>query len=397
MIINDELKNFVVECSKQHSPFKRENDNKKYQEKYIEIFELIYSKLPDLNSSIHLECKLFKKCYRKYKEVLFDLYNDEMIFFCTSSSGSLIHGNVGFSSEFKGDYSQSFSSFYKIDKCLIDKIINNNYNYTNKLNKIKLNKQITNKFKQIKCTPSYTKLQTENNWYEYLTDTEGNKIMEELPHFGQYTDGRIYSKFHTMKRDIRKNLKLCGSKIKEVFDISHCYPTLIGVLIGGHLDEDIVNSYRKYIMNNDIYLDALDEAGLPKTKENRNKIKPYFNKFILSTIKDNKRNLKWEDKTNDPIIFSAVVNFFKNKFPEVFDFIWNYETEVKKIDGKCKRVKAIAHHLQIIEKFIVESLTSLLGDIPYITLHDAIYIGEDTEKYILHINFEKEFRKILNF
>lgn len=64
--------------------------------------------------------------------------------------------------------------------------------------------------KQMKCTP---KLFTENKWYEYLTDTEGKKIMEELPHYGQYTDGRIYSKFHSLKRDARKNLRLCGSKI----------------------------------------------------------------------------------------------------------------------------------------------------------------------------------------
>lgn len=35
MEIKDTLKGFIADLSKQHSPFKRENDNQKYQAKYV--------------------------------------------------------------------------------------------------------------------------------------------------------------------------------------------------------------------------------------------------------------------------------------------------------------------------------------------------------------------------
>ena len=70
------------------------------------------------------------------------------------------------------------------------------------------------------------------------------------------------------------------------------------------LNKTEVKKYKEYILNNDIYTDALEEVGLEKTKENRNKIKPYFNKFILSTQKDINRNLIWLDKNNNPKLFA---------------------------------------------------------------------------------------------
>ena len=224
--------------------------------------------------------------------------------------------------------------------------------------------------------------------------------MDELPHYGKYTDGRIYSKFHSLDRNTRKQIQI-GDRgfIKEIFDISHCYPTLIGKLIEGHLKDDVVSAYRKYIMNHDIYSDTLKFAGIEVNKDNRNRIKPYFNKFILSTIKDNKRNLKWSDPNNDPVLFSAVVSFFKGTFPEVFDFIWNFETTVVKDEKKrSKRIKKTAHELQKIEKVIVDGLVNLIpAGTPYVTLHDAIYIGEKDVEKISNIDFENEFRKLLNF
>lgn len=416
MEIKDTLKGFIADLSKQHSPFKRENDNQKYQAKYVQIFNLITDSLPELESSVQINHKIFKKVYRNYKDILNDLYKDSIIYFYTSETGSFIHGNRGFSKQDKGNYSSSFSAFYKLDTDLIiqyktDSIFHHNSRISN-IDRIQNKKEITDRNKEIQTniinemrtnlTVEEENILTENKWYDYLTDIEGNKLMEELPHYGQYTDGRIYSKFHAMKREARKNIRLCGSKITQVFDISHCFPTLIGVLIAGTLDKEVVAAYRYYIMNNDIYSDALVEAGIPVTRENRDKIKPYFNKFILSTIKDNKKNMKWEDQKNDPELFTGVVKFFQNRFPEVFDFIWNYKTEDRIVLNKKKKyvkkkVKILAHHLQIIEKKIIEALCSLIKDIPYITLHDAIYVAEDKLGYIEHIDFEKAFRHIINF
>lgn len=424
MKIKDNLKDFIANLSKQHSPFKRENDNQKYQAKYIQIFNLIIDCLPDVESSVQINHKIFKKIYRNYKDILNDLYKDSIIYFYTSETGSLIHGNKGFSKQDKGNYNNSFSAFYKLDKDLINQLKSSEQTFhhnsrISNIDTIQNNKEIDNNNiiidnniieieyyiineMRAKMTEKKENILTVNKWYDYLTDREGNKIMEELPHYGQYTDGRIYSKFHAMKREVRNDLRLCGSKIIQVFDISHCFPTLIGVLINGTLDKEDVAAYRHYIMNNDIYIDALVEAGLPITEENRDKIKPYFNKFILSTIKDNKKNMKWADQKNDPELFTGVVKFFQNRFPKVFDFIWNYKTEDRMILNKKKKyvkkkVKILAHHLQIIEKKIIEALCSMIKDIPYITLHDAIYIAEDKLENIKHIDFQKAFRNIINF
>lgn len=183
--MTEKLFDFVKECAKDHSPFKRECDNKKYQEKYFQIFELIYSKLPDITSSVQIHRDNFQDTYRNYKQVLIDLYNDSLIYTCLSSNKSLIHGNKGFSSKYKGEYKNTFSCFYKLNDTLIAQINSGLYikQYRNKL--IKLNNK-TNKitknnkeYKQINVTPKFS----ENKWYNYLTYENGDKFMEELPHY----------------------------------------------------------------------------------------------------------------------------------------------------------------------------------------------------------------------
>ena len=68
--MNAKLKSLVTKLSLNHSPFKRELDNKLYQEKYIEIFTFIVEKLPNINSSVHIKQSELQKLYRNYKSVL---------------------------------------------------------------------------------------------------------------------------------------------------------------------------------------------------------------------------------------------------------------------------------------------------------------------------------------
>lgn len=434
-MMTNELKTFLRECAELHAPFKRDNDNKYYQDKYIEIFTYIFDNVPSLDGSVNLYAKDLRIIYRHYKDVLFDLYNDRLIYFNLSRSEiRLLYGNKRWAKQVEKSTGH-FSSFYRIDELFVSQILNNSffyssrsinvysksvpeiiideYSYTDKQIYDMKSDTYSNKYSEHQNRKNVTKHTThstpndneitkqkftENENYKLLT-LNGNPLLEDLPHYGKYTDGRIYSKFHSLDRKTRKQVEL-GSrgKITEVFDISHCYPTLIGILIGGILDDAEVAQYRTYISNTDIYSDCLKMAGIEITPENRNKIKPYFNKFILSTIKDNKRNLKWESATNDPILFSAVVHFMESKFPSIFNFIWNYKTTVCRVDGKTKRVKSIAHDLQRIEKSIVDKLTALIpADVPFVTLHDAIYIGENDLEAVSDINFEDQFRKVINF
>lgn len=411
--MTENLRNFIQQKAKDHVPFKRKIDNDLYQRKYFEIFEYILNHVPNLDESINVPVGVFKSIYRNYKQVLIDLYNDGLIFFKMSKSGSeLIHGSKMFARNKDGQCEGHFSCFYRVDSGFVDYIRSDSFQLFSGILDISRYTQIyldtyqmksddigciVNKYIAHQISGKVTK--SGNEFYSLLT-INGKNLLEENPHFGKYTDGRIYSKFHSLHRDIRKKIQI-GDRgyIKEVFDISHCYPTLIGKLIEGHLKDETISAYRKYIMNHDIYSDTLEHAGMIINKENRNRIKPYFNKFILSTIKDNKRNMKWNDSTNDPVLFNAVVSFIKDEFPEIFEFIWNFETTVVKDEkGRSKRIKMIAHELQKVEKNIVDELTKLIpAGIPFVTLHDAIYIGEKDIENVNHIDFEKEFRKVLNF
>lgn len=411
--MTEKLREFIHQKAANHVPFKRKIDNDLYQRKYFDIFEYIFNHVPSLDESIHIPVGVFKSIYRNYKQVLIDLYNDGLIFFMMSKSGSeLIHGNKRWAKNKDVQCDGSFSCFYRLDQGFVEYVRSDSFELIgnvldiSRYEQIYLDKHVIefdgigwNLNKYIAHQNSETVTKSSNEFYSLLT-INGKKLLEENPHFGKYTDGRIYSKFHSLHRDIRKKIQI-GDRgyIKEVFDISHCYPTLIGKLIEGHLKDDVVSAYRKYIMNHDIYSDTLEHSGMEINKENRNRIKPYFNKFILSTIKDNKRNMKWNDSTNDPVLFNAVVTFIKDEFPEIFEFIWNFETTVVKDDkGRSKRIKKIAHELQKVEKNIVDELTKLIpAGIPFVTLHDAIYIGEKDIENVNHIDFEKEFRKVLNF
>lgn len=95
----------------------------------------------------------------------------------------------------------------------------------------------------------------------------------------------------------------------------------------------------------------------------------------------------------------GVVKFFKNRFPEVFDLIYNYETESKFVNGRKKTVKKLIHDLQVQEKLVIDYLCQYLKqfNIPYITLHDAIYI-QDSKHFDVDvcISFENKFQKYLN-
>lgn len=405
--MTDKLRDFLAEKAGCHVPFKRDVDNELYQQKYQEFFEYILNSVP-LGDSVNVPATEWRKMYRNYKQVLIDLYNDGLIYFKMSKSKrELLHGNVSWRKVHEDISTGHFVGFYRVDQRFVECILNDvfetfsgryidRYMIDTQIHQMKSDR-IINKYIVHQNHETVTK--SSNEFYHLLT-IDGQKLLDDIPHFGKYTDGRIYSKFHSLDRNTRKRIEI-GDRgyIKEVFDISHCFPTLIGVLIEGHLNDEVVSTYRKYIMNNDIYSDTLRHSGIEVNRENRNRIKPYFNKFILSTIKDNKRNMKWSDSTNNPILFNAVVSFLREKFPEVFDFIWNFDTTViKDENGRSKRIKRIAHELQKIEKQIVEHLTTLLPEgIPFVTLHDAIYIGEKDVEKVNQINFENEFRKALNF
>lgn len=52
------------------------------------------------------------------------------------------------------------------------------------------------------------KVYTDNEWYGAMT-LNGEQLMKELPHYGQYNDGRIYSTWHSLSKEVRKEVKLC--------------------------------------------------------------------------------------------------------------------------------------------------------------------------------------------
>lgn len=449
------LFNFVKQASLTHTPYQSKIKNKNYQIKYIKLFEFIFSKLKNIDSRSPISSKELKKIGKgQYRKIIVDLHNDNLIFY-PMVNNQITHGNLMFSKYQKtvgtliGNYCLSinlinqiknnqyklyirpkyngvpytFGAFIDLNQMYLNnikQILNNNQKQVpvqtpsvkqllNQLknasnNKdIKQSRKILSKFRKEVSTAllkEETKIYTENTNYLNLT-LDGKPLLNELPHYGKYLDGRIYSKFHCISKNLRKKLKFNNDQLFEFGDVSHAYPTFIGKLIENKLPQNKVKEYQHYIKNNDIYTDTLKFGQLTITKETRNSIKPYFNKYINSTIKDNILNSKLTRTNNNPQLLKLVINFMKQKFPEIHNFIWNYQTsiskyyDIKKLKWKIKTNKNIAHDLQKIEKQIISKITSKLN-IPFITLHDGIYIEKQKQQFI-NFEFKKQLDLLLNF
>lgn len=264
-----------------------------------------------------------------------------------------------------------------------------------------------------------------NPWWQHLTLHNDKQLLAECPHFGQWTDGRSHSRFHSLPSlkkakarcpnvVYREDILLCGEKMEEVFDIPHAFPLLLAYILNGNakVDKNELQRYKDEVWNldrtNDIYCNILRQAGIDpfeqievtdydgkkKILTNRDEVKKVVQMWIYS---DNvKKNfMKWNVKYYD-----AVCSYYEKNYPTISQALYDWPVEIKDyIDGsftiKKKAIRAICHDFQKLERKVSVGLCSLL-DCPYQPLYDAIYVRKSDIAFLRgSIDFTAEMKKIL--
>lgn len=227
------------------------------------------------------------------------------------------------------------------------------------------------------------------------------QILNHVP-AEQITSGksfRLKHWIHFLKKEYRKYLLLFDSPIEEVWDKSCCYPSMIAILCKDKVSKTELNEYTKLVQLGDIYTEALKHSKLEATKELRDEIKPYFQTFIQGGKKNslklyNTSKEYWnpvQKRKMKPELMRAVMNFYKDKFNEIYNIILNWE--VRSSDGK----KTISTECSRLEKEIIQDGICKLIPCKFFTIHDAIFIRTEDKEKIKNINFDLQFWKLAGF
>lgn len=265
-----------------------------------------------------------------------------------------------------------------------------------------------------------------NPWWQHLTLHNDKQLLTECPYFGQWTDGRSHSRFHSLPslkkvKDrvpnvvYREDILLCGEKMEEVFDIPHAFPLLLAYVLKDNpkVDKVELERYNQEVWNldrtDDIYCHILQDAGIDPFKQieitdddtgkkklstNRDEVKKVVQMWIYSDV-SKKAFMKMKVK-----FYEAVSTYYEKNFPTIADTIYDWPIELRNyIDGnfsiKKKPIRMICHDFQKLERKVSIGLCSLI-DVPYQPLYDAIYVRKkDVSRLNDKIDFIAEMKKIL--
>lgn len=193
--------------------------------------------------------------------------------------------------------------------------------------------------------------------------------------------GRIYMPFQSIPKFLRSAIRIGNNqKIYELFDINCCFVNLSAKIIKNCTDnQKLIEECKKIIelTTKDIYSKIIENTNSSFT---RNDIKKYVMRWLFSNHRD-RCYFKSIYKEVECIDL-----YFKNNFPLFHKEIVNYDTFSKKVIKNRKIEEKIISKLSI-ECFELES-ELMLGkiipelrcnykNIPFISLHDAIFIPED--------------------
>lgn len=205
--------------------------------------------------------------------------------------------------------------------------------------------------------------------------------------------GRIYMPFQYVQSDFRKCIRIGhNEKIIEVFDIHCCFVFLTAKLFYSLYDSDeILNECKKIIelCDDDIYKEILDYNKILYSEENRKRIKSNVMRWLFSNRKDRYISIK----TNNDIFL--IDDFFKHNFPNFYrNVVFYKETNFFKENENGKIIKETKSELsykcfEMESKIMFDNVLPFLHkkykEIPFISLHDAIYIPERFKHQIENI------------
>lgn len=186
----------------------------------------------------------------------------------------------------------------------------------------------------------------------------------------KFSHGRLYRNpyWHCLPKEYRPycvyNKK---DSLLEGFDVKNCFATLLLKLIEGNVLEVEYLKYRR-IVRTGIYEDI---AGFT-TKYNRNDMKQPFCHWLFSNSHTKKLALNER--------FTIVRNYFKNEFPEIYNYLMTIPEITIEENGKKIKKSRLSVDCQWIENELVLNTlakwTEQKYNVEVVTLHDAIWCKE---------------------
>ena len=194
--------------------------------------------------------------------------------------------------------------------------------------------------------------------------------------------GRIYMPFQLINKNFRKAIRIGNNeKLYELFDIHCCFVNLSANIIqkNNKDNKELINECKNIIKltNNDLYKKIIEWNN--KKDITRNKIKKYVMMWIFS----NKQERSFFKSKNEEL--QIIDSYFKENFPLYYNIVINYETihkkeiEKGKISYKCiskLSMECFQYESELMLNEIIPSLENEYKNIPFISLHDAIFIPE---------------------
>lgn len=199
--------------------------------------------------------------------------------------------------------------------------------------------------------------------------------------------GRIYMPFQLINKNFRSAIRIGNNeKIYELFDIKCCFINLSAKIIQKNNDnnKNLIKECKKIIKltKNDIYKNII-EWNINKNIT-REKIKKYIMMWIFSNKKERHFfKLKYEE-------VKIIDLYFKNNFPLYYNIVINYETISKKEKIKTEikdkhisklSIECFKYESELMLNEIIPNLEKIYKNIPFISLHDALFIPEKFKIY----------------
>jgi hypothetical protein len=196
--------------------------------------------------------------------------------------------------------------------------------------------------------------------------------------------GRIYLPFHYIPSEYRKCIRIGNNeKLFETFDIKCCFVFLSAQIIKNETnDVDLKEECNKIIelTRNDIYKEILEYNGLSCTNSKRAKLKSLVMKWLFSNLQDRRFIMA------SSIDMQYIDLYFKNTFPLFYSKIVFYKTRsfyslnddnnIVKTEKSDLSYSCFEYESNIMFNKILPSLNTKFEKIPFISLHDAIFIPE---------------------
>lgn len=194
--------------------------------------------------------------------------------------------------------------------------------------------------------------------------------------------GRIYMPFQLIQKEFRSAIRIGNNEeIFELFDIHCCFINLSAKIIK---ENNINNKKLKYecekiieLTNKDIYQDIINWYSEMEINDiTREKIKKNIMMWVFSNRKE--RNF-FKSKFKEVKIIDL---YFKNNFPDYYHVVTNYKKILKKEkneNGKNKYISKLSidcfqYESNLMLNNIIPTLENEYKNIPFISLHDAIFI-----------------------